>query len=385
MNPNKPNTIPNARKIITEALINFYKQRGARPQPEFFKPGLDSLKLTKAEMSDHQSNGLYAKYRALTGTIIKELIVAGTIDVKIPSQIDSLTDAEFIKKPPTAKKPAKESIRTLDKSPVKILKERRELIIQTIADKYLTSEEQKNGPKINKLKSFVGDKRQISKIENGTFKEVIEYVEKWFVKNERIAVIPPKNGAKHYPGTGIGKCLNRQYQIYLRYLNHDIKKDEYLKEFENTLISAIHILGGEFFEKLSLDVVKKVYGNRLVPNSDSLIGGTNDHGIDAKLEITDEFGVCDIVYIQSKIGEKGEKAIREFVGALTIENGHKGIFVTAGSVSTQNRKYFESRNRARKLSIIGREELLELMKKHLVGIKIEKQEMVIDDDYFVSE
>lgn len=377
MNQNKPNTIPNARKIITEALINFYKHRGARPQAEFFKPGLDSLKLTKEEMNDHQSNGLYAKYRALTGTIIKELIVAGTIEVKIPSQIDLVSDTDFLKKAPTVKK--------VDKSPLKILKERQELIVQTIAEKYLTSEEQKSGPKINKLKSYVGDKRQASKIENGTFKDVIEYVEKWFAKNEKIVILPPKNGSRNYPNTGIGKCLNRQYQIYLRYLNRNIKKEEYLKEFENSLISAIHILGGEFFEKLSLDVVKKVYGDRLVPNSDQLIGGTNDHGIDAKLEITDEFGVCDIVYIQSKIGEKGEKAIREFVGALTIENGHKGIFVTAGSVSTQNRKYFESRNRARKLSIIGREELLTLMIKYHVGIKMEKQDIIIDDDYFLSE
>lgn len=375
MNTTKTDIIPNARKLITTALLEFYKLRGVRARYDFFKPGLDSLKLSKTQLEDRQSNGVYVKYRALTGTIINELINANKIAVKDHSFNDGEKPEQIV----PVKLPTKKAL------PVQTLTQRRRLIVQTITSKYLTSDEQKHGPKINKLKSFVNDKRQTKNIELGTLEDAIAYVDKWFIKNQEINLSSTKVNKKQYPNTDIGQCLDKQYQLYLRYVNHNISKKEYEKELQNALICAIQILGGAFFEKLSLDIIKKVYGNRVVANSDKLNGGPHDHGIDAELKVADEFGMQDLVHIQSKLSEKGEKAIREFVGAMTLENGNKGIFMSAGSISYQTRKYFENRNRARKLTIIGREELIALMKEHSVGVKTQQQEFIIDDDYFLSE
>lgn len=168
MNTTKTDIIPNARKLITTALLEFYKLRGVRARYDFFKPGLDSLKLSKTQLEDRQSNGVYVKYRALTGTIINELINANKIAVKDHSFNDGEKPEQIV----PVKLPTKKAL------PVQTLTQRRRLIVQTIASKYLTSDEQKHGPKINKLKSFVNDKRQTKNIELGTLEDAIAYVDK---------------------------------------------------------------------------------------------------------------------------------------------------------------------------------------------------------------
>jgi restriction endonuclease Mrr len=289
--------ITNARQLIAEALINYYKKHGACERKRYFAPGIDSLKLTREQLADKHSDGTFTKYRALTGSIINELEKAGKIEIK------------------------------------------QEL-------------EKRKAPKPVVLKEKPIDQR----------------VE------------------KRYPKTAIGDCLKAQHQKYVLFLDKELSFGDYFATLRETLIGAIHIVGGAFLEKLSLEVAKKVYGRRLIADSDKIRGGNNDHGIDGELKVVDEFGIEETIFIQSKLSEKGERAIRNFVGALRLEGGDKGIFVTASTIDTRARAYFKNKCQQHKIIIIGKEELSELLLKHKIGVTHDQSgNVLVDDTYFMPE
>ena len=80
--------LPDAREKITAALKNYAKKHGAVKRNDLFKPAIDCLGLKPAQLQDKSSESLYCRYRSLTGSIINDLIRAGSIKIKTDESQD---------------------------------------------------------------------------------------------------------------------------------------------------------------------------------------------------------------------------------------------------------------------------------------------------------
>jgi restriction endonuclease Mrr len=367
-------------KKIENTLIAHFHEHGATKRDALFQVVIDALKLPKKELTnflaDKSSGSRYNKVRALTGSIINDLLKAGSI--KLPIENKSINKVATVKI----------SKLSVDEEYV----ERKKIIFEYLSAKYLTDEEKKDKTKtakLNILKSIINDKNKRQIILDGTIDNARDAVEKTFISAAKINQQATKLSENvTFPNTIIGNFLRNEYDYYLKYINQKISLDDYEKRLDSAMFEALQKNGGEFFEIFCLDIVKAVYGEkRIVPDTTKNIGGSDDHGIDSVMIILDEFGMNDKLVIQSKLGECGEKAIREFAGSMTFADAQKGIFITAKEIDTKARKFVESTpGIARKLTLLGKKELLPLIKKHSIGLVKDKNGFpMLDKTYYIIQ
>ena len=117
------------------------------------------------------------------------------------------------------------------------------------------------------------------------------------------------------------------------------------------------------------------------------LGQRGDDGVDGVIE-QDALGV-DQLYLQAKCyaaeNTIGPAAIREFFGALSLKNAHKGIFVTTSSFSPAARQTAE--NFASRIVLIDGLKLASLMIRYNTGCRDEEvlYRKRIDEDFFDQE
>lgn len=377
---NKKETIniENAREKIESALKTYFKKHGAVEREKLFKPGMDSLGLTKEQLKDKSSDSTHTRYKALTGSIINELIKAGSI---------ILLDQQPIVK-------AKSDV-VKQQDPIA---ESKKKIRDYLISKYLTDDEQKDKndkSKMNLLKSIISDKINYQIIAEGTFEDACAVIETKFKKYAKVGDAANAQSVgvqnKLYPTTLIGNCLRNQYEKYNKITKKSMSQEEYDKELSRTVVEAINILGGTFLEKLSLNLVKSIYGSRVVDGTDKLIGGADDHGIDAEICLKDEVGFEDKIVIQAKTkkddeAQIGEKIIREFVGSMILAGAKKGILITNAVIHKDARNFCRKSDEAGRLVFIDKNDLIKLMTKYNVGIKQDTHgNNMIDDGIFLLE
>ena len=202
----------------------------------------------------------------------------------------------------------------------------------------------------------------------------------------------------------IDKKFLRRFDSFLVFQNIKSNNDEITKEEEKILqenspddlieigISEINqILKQElieklksvdptFFEKLILDLMEKLgYGKGKHG------GRSHDRGIDGEIH-QDKLGL-ETIYFQAKrySAPVPAKEVRDFIGALTIKNANKGVFI---STSTFSRDSIEDiRLASKKILLIDGNELVKMMIENNVGIKMKKQFSIkeMDYDYFENE
>lgn len=362
---------PNAREAITAVLKEYAQKHGAVKRGDLFQPVIEKLSrlsfMTKEQISDKRSDSLYCRYRSLTGSIINELVNAGFIKIKTE------TDGGQKLKETNA---AEETL-TL----------RRKSIFEYLSEKYITESEEKDKAqtaKVNILKSIINDKNYKDELEK-SHEYAIDFVEKRFIKAAKINA----EEKAAFPNTPVGTSLRSQQEKYVKYVKKEISAGEYQTHLETTVIDVIKKNGGPFFEKVSLDLIKAVYGEKYtVADSDKITGGSNDHGIDAELKIKDNLGFEEKLVIQSKLGgngESGEKAVREFMGSMDFAGAQKGVFITASLMDAKTKDFAKSTARtARRLLLIDKNILLQKMIECGVGVKKDNHgNMIIDNDYFI--
>lgn len=121
------------------------------------------------------------------------------------------------------------------------------------------------------------------------------------------------------------------------------------------------------FEQFVVDLFHKIgYGEGHVTPK------TRDKGIDGIL-MEDSLGL-DLIYIQAKkIGQEDDSKIsrpeiQKFIGAIAVQGGNKGIFVTTAKFSNDARAC-ASEQKMQRIKLIDGEELVELMIKHNFGVR----------------
>ncbi len=108
-------------------------------------------------------------------------------------------------------------------------------------------------------------------------------------------------------------------------------KDE--KALRHRYLTLLHRCGGAHLENFTVSLLAAYYeriGCHVV--SAQVTGGSNDGGIDGRLELLDRLGFVDLVLVQTKCRREDlhvtEREVRGFFGAMTAEGGSRGVFAT---------------------------------------------------------
>lgn len=153
------------------------------------------------------------------------------------------------------------------------------------------------------------------------------------------------------------------------------------------LLSALSNIKPSDFERLIIDVVLSLGYGKNHEEMAKVLGKTGDQGIDGEIS-QDKLGF-DKIYLQAKRWDSKSSIdsgqIRDFIGALTIKNALKWIFITTTSFSKDS-KETAIKDNAHKIVLIDGNELAKLMIEHGIDVrtlrKYESKE--IDNDYFES-
>ncbi|MGL5042470.1 MAG: restriction endonuclease [Culicoidibacterales bacterium] len=139
-----------------------------------------------------------------------------------------------------------------------------------------------------------------------------------------------------------------------------------------------------FFEQLIIDLMEAMgYGVRF--DNGKAMQRTNDEGIDGIIN-QDKLGL-EQIYLQAKRYCRGNKVggpeIHAFVGALSVKGATKGVFVTT-SKFTAAAWEIANNIKEKKIVLVDRDKLLNLMMDHNLGVRKERMYEIkaIDLDYF---
>ena len=153
-------------------------------------------------------------------------------------------------------------------------------------------------------------------------------------------------------------------------------------EVRARLLEAILNQTPEFFEQLVLDVLIKMgYGGSREEAAEHL-GRSGDEGIDGRIN-QDALGL-DQIMVQAKRYKPehpiDRKTIQAFIGSLAGQGVSKGIFITTSSFAESARE-FVLRGSNTKIVLIDGSDLLDLMLRHHVGVRVERTIEVLDIDH----
>lgn len=157
-------------------------------------------------------------------------------------------------------------------------------------------------------------------------------------------------------------------------------------ELAREIVSRIHALKPDFFERLIVDLLVKMgYGGGRLEMGRTL-GRTGDGGVDGVIK-EDELGL-DVIYVQAKrFAEEISvplREVRDFVGGLEGHRASKGVFVTTSYFPSTAYEFIT--RVSKRVVLIDGPELASLMIRHRVGVRVKANYELkrIDEDYFVE-
>jgi restriction system protein len=147
------------------------------------------------------------------------------------------------------------------------------------------------------------------------------------------------------------------------------------------LLKRVKAASPGFFERLVVELLLKMgYGG--VGGKGEAIGRSGDQGIDGVIA-EDRLGL-EMVYVQAKRweGTVGRPEVQRFVGALHGQRAKKGVFMTAGTFSTEAVEYVRTIDP--RIALIDGEQLAQFMIDFGVGVAVDRSYELkkLDSDYF---
>lgn len=119
-----------------------------------------------------------------------------------------------------------------------------------------------------------------------------------------------------------------------------------LDDFKLAFFELLSARGGPAFERYVAGLLEKycLMTGKEVLFSETL-GGSDDGGIDVRIDIVDSFGFVDHILAQVKCRRKmhvTEKEVREFYGALCARGGSRGMYITTSTFHPGAQKFLDS-------------------------------------------
>lgn len=159
-------------------------------------------------------------------------------------------------------------------------------------------------------------------------------------------------------------------------------------ELRSRLLDAVLKQTPDFFERLVLDVLLKMGYGGSRDDAAHHLGKSGDEGIDGRIN-QDALGL-DQIMVQAKRYAPDRtidrKTVQAFIGSLAGQGVTKGIFITTSSFA-ESVKEFVLRGANTKVVLIDGTALLDLMLRHHIGVRVEREIEVLDIDqnYFADE
>ncbi|MDQ5920412.1 MAG: restriction system protein [Pseudomonadota bacterium] len=204
------------------------------------------------------------------------------------------------------------------------------------------------------------------------YPQIIDFIDGWKNKPDHLNNTPE-------PSTEINDSIDP-----IETIENEFNQLNY--QLANDLLDKVIANPPQFFENLIADLLIKMgYGSSredILKNS----GHSGDGGIDGVIK-EDILGF-DKIYVQAKRWGNtiGSKEIRDFVGALQMQNATKGLFVTTSKYAKSAIQSLSKANNTNIILIDGIK-LAELMIKYNVGVTIKNVYKLkhIDEDYFIID
>jgi restriction system protein len=160
------------------------------------------------------------------------------------------------------------------------------------------------------------------------------------------------------------------------------------KDLASRLIDEILGQSPTFFEHLVLDVLVAMgYGGSRA-SAAAHLGKSNDEGIDGRIN-QDPLGLDQIMVQAKRYARENaidRKTIQAFIGSLAGQGVTKGIFITT-SYFAQSAEEFVQRGSNTKVVLVDGEELIDLMMRYHIGVRVERsiELLELDQNYFEDE
>lgn len=159
-------------------------------------------------------------------------------------------------------------------------------------------------------------------------------------------------------------------------------------DVKSRLLTTILEQSPGFFEQLVLDVLLGMgYGGSREDAAERL-GRSGDEGIDGRIN-QDPLGLDQILVQAKRYAPENaitRQTIQAFVGSMMGQGVSKGVFITTSSFN-DNAREFAQRGLGARIVLIDGDELLTLMLRHHIGVRVERQvEMLdLDQNYFTED
>jgi restriction system protein len=156
-------------------------------------------------------------------------------------------------------------------------------------------------------------------------------------------------------------------------------------DLRSRLLDAILAQSPSFFEELVLDVLLAMGYGGSREDAAKHLGKSGDEGIDGRIN-QDALGL-DQIMVQAKRYSKDQaidrKTIQAFIGSLAGQGVTKGVFITTSRFAETAREFVQ-RGSNTKIVLIDGDGLLDLMMRHHIGVRVEREIelLAVDQNYF---
>lgn len=165
----------------------------------------------------------------------------------------------------------------------------------------------------------------------------------------------------------------------------DAAAKELAQDLADELLAKVKGGSPRFFERLVIDLLRKMGYAASHAEAAQLLGRSGDAGLDGVIR-QDRLGL-EAVYVQAKRWENtvGRPTVQAFAGSLSGARARKGVLLTTAAFSQEARDYV--RNIEMKIVLIDGAELVDLMIEHDIGVSKETTVEIkrLDNDYFDEE
>ena len=139
--------------------------------------------------------------------------------------------------------------------------------------------------------------------------------------------------------------------------------------FKSVFLARLHREGGPFFERFLCNLLEKYFTvtGRTVTVCE-VTGGSADGGVDVVVDTVDGLGFAEHILVQAKCRGRAhvtEKEVREFYGAMTAQEGSRGIYATTSVFHEGAQRFLDSLDNC--VGIDG-DKLFELVERTSYGI-----------------
>lgn len=337
------------QKKVQEIIISCFNKKGqAYSRKELINKALTQFEMTAAERKDTRPDSKLNRTKSNIGSVIS----------KMQNDGDLMQD---------------EAYRYLLTKDARVLIDENEVetFVVTLLGKV---SKRTKGQIVSEAREYLKTDRTSTVIDDVELSGVVKTVLSKLIKQKAVYF---KYGnyslykEKGFPPTPIGQCVKKSHAE-----GNDPGK---------SLIEAINILGGEFFEIFSVKLLEKYFAvNNYTIVSSAVTGGANDNGIDGKIEVVDDLGYREHVFIQAKVRAKNQislNEVRQFLGAVTGEKGTRGIFITNGVFHSEAGKYIKKLD-----NIVGidKRKLIRLATTYKVGVEEKNGKTFLSDKVFIK-